>query len=431
MCEAVFRDLRSKERSRVWTLQALVEFWVAVVLRAPKSLREAIEESRAGRLPLPVDQPSRSSFCERSQHLRWEFFREVFERFVECLLPECPPSFEGDLRSRLSAFPEVWVVDSSGLDRVARKLKAVRRVPEVVIPGSVLAVYDLFRGLPRALHFHEKLLGGDAGRLRDVLAEIPRGTLLVSDRGFSSVRLLAEIGASGLHGVIRLKSNVLLSDAEELGRFVDEGAEVADRLATVGSGQRAPKTRVRIVEKKLPDGEVLRLAVTVTEPRSLPAKLVLDLYRRRWAIEQMFQHLKEVLNLRRFYGANTNAVAMQVYASAIVYAALRATQARIAADHKRRPEELSTAKLFPRLAAAHFRLVATMEGYELARRLNPRARLAEPDWGGLRLYEVSLSHLLVTKRSGPRRRPRYSPRRKLMVSLQRYERRKRPRGQGP
>ena len=114
------------------------------------------------------------------------------------------------------------------------------------------------------------------------------------------------------------------SQVGELGRSVDDGCEVVDRIVTLGQGgRRSPTLRVRLIEKRSGDGGVLRLATTELDPQKLPALAVLSLYRRRWTVERLFFDLKEVLNLRRFYAANTNAVGMQVYASAIVYAALR------------------------------------------------------------------------------------------------------------
>jgi hypothetical protein len=432
MCEAVFREMRTVERSRTWTLEALAKFWVAVVMRRPASLSEALEEAYGGRGGYELIECSRSSFFQRSQHLRWEFFEELFARFGASVLPECPPDFESELRARLPAFAEVWAVDGSGLDRIAKRLKVVRDVSEVVIPGSVLAFYDLFRGLPRALLFHQKLLGGEAARLRESLDVVPPGTMLVADRGFCSVRLLAALTARGVHAVIRLKRNVVARDAEELGLHDDEGAEVRDCVATLGEGRPAtPRTRVRLIEKRLPDGTTLRLATTVLDPALLPAAAALALYRRRWAVERLFQDLKEVLNLRRFYAANTNAVAMQIYASAIVYTALRAAQSHIARKHRLRPEALSTKKLFPRVAAAHFRLVETLQTFEAIRTANRGVELVEPDWKLLGICRIRLKRLLVEKRRGPRRRPGYSKRRPLMVSLQRFERHRRPSGQGP
>ena len=67
-------------------------------------------------------------------------------------------------------------------------------------------------------------------------------------------------------------------------------------------------------------------------PARLSAEEALDLYPYRWGIERMFFDLKEVLNLNRVYAANPNAVAMQVYAAAIVYNGMRVAQSEATAQ---------------------------------------------------------------------------------------------------
>jgi hypothetical protein len=72
----------------------------------------------------------------------------------------------------------------------------------------------------------------------------------------------------------------------------------------------------------------------------LSAADVVALYPKRWNIERLFYDLKVVLNLKRFYAANPNAVAMQVYAAVMVHAAFRFAQGKIAADAEIPPEGL-------------------------------------------------------------------------------------------
>jgi len=176
---------------------------------------------------------------------------------------------------------------------------------------------------------------------------------------------------------------------------------------------------------------LLLLVTTVLDPEKLSASAALALYRRRWSVEQMFQDLKQVLRLRRFFASNTNAVGMQLYATAICHVALRVSQAQIAMAHERRPEELSTKKLFPRMAAAEFRLVEALQIADGFRRANPHIELRDPDWAALGLYSVPLRTVLVTKRAGTRPSPNHSPRRQLTVTLQTYEQRNRPPVRGP
>src|SRR4029434_7372740 len=51
LCRTVFGAVRRTERQRVWTLEALIRFWTAVVLRAPQALTQALADSLAGRDP--------------------------------------------------------------------------------------------------------------------------------------------------------------------------------------------------------------------------------------------------------------------------------------------------------------------------------------------------------------------------------------------
>ena len=52
LCRAAFARVRKTERQRQWTLDALVQFWVAVILRAPKALSQALADALDEREPL-------------------------------------------------------------------------------------------------------------------------------------------------------------------------------------------------------------------------------------------------------------------------------------------------------------------------------------------------------------------------------------------
>jgi hypothetical protein len=123
------------------------------------------------------------------------------------------------------------------------------------------------------------------------------------------------------------------------------------------------------------------------------------------------------LNLHRFYAANPNAVAMQVYAAAIVHTAFRVGQARIAQELGITPEQISPAKLFPKLAAASISLT-DIERYRMElSRLNPGLSVIEPDLGKMKFAKTTLSAILVEKRRGKRRKRKFHPMRKHWKSL--------------
>src|SRR3989441_12662063 len=82
LCRTVFGAVRRTERQRVWTLEALIRFWTAVVLRAPKALSQALVDSLEGRDPtFPRLEASPEAFFQRCRGPRPAFLAGGFQRF--------------------------------------------------------------------------------------------------------------------------------------------------------------------------------------------------------------------------------------------------------------------------------------------------------------------------------------------------------------
>jgi hypothetical protein len=417
LCETVFARVRSTERRRVLTLQVMAEFWLAVILRAPASLRQALDEARRGSGGYPMVATSPESFFERAQTLRVEFFEELFDAFLESALPDSEPAFEGALQAQLADFGPVLVVDGSRCDAVARRLKVSWSEEAVVLPGSLLVLYDLFRGVPWRVRFDPDACAAEVPALKDELDGVPEGALLLADRGFCSHRLLGDLKTRGIWAVVRCTKAIALAPGAVLGFSEHEGARVKDTLVTAGTTQRpAERQQLRLIEWKK-GGKTLRLLTNVLDPKKLPAAVAVALYLRRWSVERMFYDLKEVLNLHRFYAANANAVGMQVYAAAIVYAALRMAQARIAAAVRLPPERLSVEKLFPKVAAAASEWTSSCRAFLAIVDANPAVTLNEPDWSKQPFAWTTLDTILVEPRRTKRRPPRRPAARTSYVSL--------------
>jgi hypothetical protein len=181
MCEAVFRDLH-EGAGRGPDARRDGEVLIAVVMRAPDFAARGAEEAHGGRrFPFVESTTSSSS----AQGMRWSSSRSSSAGSSRACCPETRPDFETALAAELPEFPELWAIDGTSLDRVAHRLKAVRGVRAVVIPGSVLAMLDLRRGVLRRVVFREKLLTDEVSCLARELDEIPKGTMLVMDRGFA------------------------------------------------------------------------------------------------------------------------------------------------------------------------------------------------------------------------------------------------------
>lgn len=417
LCQEVFQTARVAERERVWTLFTLVKFWIHVVLKSPGSLTEALEEGLRGQgKEWPRISGTPQAFFDRSKTLKWTFPATLFQRFVAAVTPKATPSFAGEFAFLKKRFPEIWIVDGSKLDAVAHRLKILWDVRSPVLPGCLTAFYDLFRGYPRLLQFDPDAAKAEMNRVREALDQVPTGTLLVGDRLYASVQLFQEFSQRGLWGLVRLNRSIKLRKLECLSQRRANGGLLEEWWVEAGTGSTAkPQTLryIRFVKGK----DKRELLTDVLEPEKLTAEAALDLYVRRWDVERMFFDLKEVLNLRAFYAANPNGVALQVYAAAMIYVSMKVAQGRAAEQAKVQPEEISPAKFFPRVAKVCGTLAGIELGYIRTCQMNPGIPLHPPDPTGMPEVTMPLEEILVEKRTGTRRKRRFCKSRKEWKSF--------------
>lgn len=404
LCGEVWQRVRKKEREREWTLETLAAFWTSVTADPPASLRHALAEASQGEgARYSAPKTSHQAFFARCQDLRWEFFAELFHRFRASVAREARPVFAREIRPVRRRFAGVQALDGSNLDPVARLLKVVRREPATILPGSILAFYDICSGTISRLVFDEDVSGSEFVRSVKALDAVTTNTLLVGDRLYGVPKWFEALSQRGLHGVARRHRAGLLVRMRLNSRRKHEGGTLEDWECVVGSGATAQPQILRLIRWRK-GRRRLELLTDVLDPAMLSAAEAMAVYRWRWKVESLFSDLKEVLNLRRFYAGNVNAVGMQVFAAAIVHTALRVAQGRIAVAAGLEPEELSTKKLFPRVAAASCKLTGMLCGIAAMKRLNRGVRLRTPNLRRAAPMRALLKDLLVEPRRGRRRR---------------------------
>jgi hypothetical protein len=416
LCQTVFATTRTTERQRRWTLEALVQFWLAVILRAPRALSQALYETLEGSEPLfPLVEATPEAFFQRCQRLRPAFFAAIFARFTARLLRAVPCRYAADLAPLQARFAGLCVVDGSRLAAIAHRLKLLWAERAVVLPGCLLAVYDLGRGLCRTLDFCADAAAGELARAQAALAPLPRGTLVLADRLYGTAVWFAALAAQDCWGVVRYNRRLGLRKLRRLRRRPTQGGRLEDWLVEAGGSRGAPQ-RLRYIRWRR--GATVHAVLTnVLDPRRLAATEALALYPQRWTIERLFFDLKEVLNLNRVYTGNPNAIAMQVYAAGCVYNAMRVAQAEVAETAGLAPEAISPAKFFPKLAAACHCYALCELWFCEAQGANPRHRLRKPALARRRFAHVLLASILVEPRKAHRRKRRFCKARRKWKSL--------------
>lgn len=247
--------------------------------------------------------------------------------------------------TRLAPFAtQVYAVDETTLDRVARWLPALRgttATDAARFPGKLTALFDLRRQLWQHVahvpdvHQNEK---ADLGR---VLAWLERGCLLVMDLGYFSFAWFDQLTDAGVWWVSRLRQQ---TSYERVHAFYDRDG-VLDALIWLGR-YRADRSQhlVRLVQFTV--GPVTyRYLTNQTDPVVFPLREIARVYQRRWDIELAFKLVKQHLQLHVLWSSKERVLLAQVWGVLLISQVLQALRLRIAHDAGVDPFEVSLALL--------------------------------------------------------------------------------------
>jgi hypothetical protein len=411
LCDEVFRDVREAERQRKWTLHALVWFWIGLLQSQYSSQTRGLLAAQAGHPLFPKVDAAPEAFFQKVQRLRPAFFRKLFEGFTQKVLPLFAPRFADTLPEASKAFKNVYAMDASRLKGVARLLKVTRKVTKAIIPGAMEALYDLRRGCLRDLYFDPNGHASELTMMKQVAKHFAKDDLILADRMYAIPHVWRQIIASGAYMITRFNRVVVFEEGKTLTKKRSDTMNWDDRLVEMGNGKIAPRMTLRMVRIWGPTFDTT-LLTNVLDPACLSAMDISSLYRRRWSVERMFLALKQVLDLNQLYNCSPAAVGQQVYATAILYNALRLAQVRIAVEVDCCASHLSEQKLFPHLMEM---LIRFTHAHAILNTLLEQAAEGTRDPRSFRhtipydhsTFALRPRNFLVEKRHGKRRKRRF------------------------
>lgn len=411
LCKTVFKRHRRTERERKWTFYAVCLFWTAVIIRQPQSLRHAIDQTRKGKgrdklWPRVLARPK--AFFDKVERQRPGLFMHLYRAFVQSILPEAPQAYASWMSHLRQHFPAIIIEDGSNLDAVAHNLKILRDVRAVILPGCVTAFYDLFHGFCQEILFFPNAAVSELKRGQMALSWMAPGTLVVGDQLYSYLQCFRKLAEANLFGLSRKNAAIKTRRLEVLSREQGSRSLLEDLLVEVGCGRGEPKRKLRMIRYRC-QGRRLDLLTSVLDPKMLSAEDAVKLYGMRWSVERLFLDLKDTLDLHCLYASHPNLVAQQVYASAMVHAAFRVAQAKIAWRAKILPEQISSGKLFPKLAQAANDYCVCQLRDDRIRQANPGVEIRFPSLRTMPFAYTRLDAVLLERRSQHRRSRRRCP----------------------
>jgi hypothetical protein len=412
LCEQVFAATRIAERRRKWTLYMMIWFWIALLQSRYTSQTRALLEVKEGSAPLfPRVNATPEAFFEKVKDTRPEFFRNLFHAFTMQLKSVAQPCFETELAIDAKVFAHMYVLDGSRLAKVARKLKVAQAVTKAIIPGSMEAVYDMRCGLLHDLYFDPDGCVGEMKMVEQILDSMEKGSLISGDRFYAKPVVWRALEKRNLYMVTRYNKTVGKRRVAVVSRFRSSALSFDDYLVDMG-GSKPGTDPVRLRWVQIwGRGFKYTLLTNVLDPKRLTPQQLLAMYRRRWSVERMYLAMKEVLNLNHLYNCSPGAVGQQVYATAILYNALRLSQGQIADAAGIAPEVLSPDKLFPTLIEHYIKATELLAAADVIAKKEHR-RAPDLTHADLKLdmfpwLRIRIRDNLLEKRSERRRRRRY------------------------
>ena len=306
-------------RQRLLTLPVMVALVLTMIWRQIGSATELVRllrhEGFLGCSPVQVTEQALSQrLCG--------FPAELFQRVLADVLPVMQARFAARTRPvpKVIAwvrerYPQVWAVDGSTLDVLLRKVGLLRGAERPPLAGRMTALLDLCSRLPRQLWYEEDPQANDQRFWPRIQAALERGALLLDDLGYTNFAVFRQLTEAGVTWVTRAKSNLAYTVA---GCLVHT-AQVRDELVWIGSG--ADRQLVRLVQVLV--GTTWRRYLTSElDAARLPAGYVAALYAQRWRIEEAYLLVKRLLGLAYFWTGSPNGVALQLWATWLLYAVL-------------------------------------------------------------------------------------------------------------
>ena len=147
------------------------------------------------------------------------------------------------------------------------------------------------------------------------MAALPTGALVVFDRGWTNVRMVAALTLARVTVVTRAQSTL----ADHLARSLRRTAHVHEARIWIGRG--ADRQRLRLIAV-LQGGTCDRDLTNELDPERLPAPDAVALDWQRWRIEDADAVVTRSLGLASFWARSANGVQPQLWATWLLYAVL-------------------------------------------------------------------------------------------------------------
>src|SRR6267154_94993 len=252
---------------------------------------------------------SRSTLADANETHDWRIFADFAQRLIAIARPLYAHDPIGvDLDQSL------YALDSTTID-LCLSLFPWAKFRKHKAAVKMHTLLDLHGNIPTFISITE-------GKVHDVniLDEIPpeAGAFYVMDRGYVDFERLYVFTLSSAFFVVRTKSNVLIQ--RRYSHPVEKSTGVrSDHTVILTSFESASVYPDALRRVTYLDVEKNKRFKFLTNNFTLPAHVIAQIYKSRWAVELFFKWIKQHLRIKAFYGTSENAVKTQIWIAVSIY----------------------------------------------------------------------------------------------------------------
>lgn len=323
-CQAIGDAARALGvRNRILTLPIMLSAVLTLIWRQIPSVHELRRVlAREDVLGLAVRPVSQQALNLRLRCLPADLFRQVFDELLPVLQDRAAARTRpvpAVVERAQAHYAHVWAVDGTTLEAVFHHAGLLRPADRPQAGGKVLALLDVATRLPVTLWLDDDAGANDLRFADQVRDRLTHPTLLLGDGQYVWYDFWDRLADAGHALICRARTKVTIQSVE---RVIVDRPRVRDRVIRTGSNGRPCRHPVRLVEVSRDGRSWHRLICTELDDAVLDTADIVDLYAQRWRIEDAFLVTKRLLGLSYLWSGAHNAIAMQVWATWILYAVL-------------------------------------------------------------------------------------------------------------
>lgn len=256
-----------------------------------------------------------------------QLFAQISRLLAQWLEP-AKQAYEQNMGQLAPFAREVVALDEMWADPVTRRLpilRAARKGDAVLLPGKLVALFDVRLQQWRAIEYVAQVSQNCKKHARAMLKYIAHGSLILADLGYFGFEWFDELTDAGYAWVSRWREQTSYT----IVHTYYQDADTFDGLIWLGAYDTLAGHVVRLVRFR--SGGVIRQYITnVRTPLLLPLREIARLYMRRWDIELGFLTLKQYLGLHLLWSSKPEVILIQVWACLISAQILQAIRMEVA-----------------------------------------------------------------------------------------------------